>query len=216
MSRAPALPRSLARRLDRLARRAHAFHRFAHHPLCDNYAGELIALGRRQRLCRGCTLALLGALAGFGLGATCPAGNGLLSVLCALAVLPVLTSLALHSPREPRPNKAWTRALPAAGAGALLALSARSTSWQGAAPGLLTLAVLAAIFVYYRRRGPDRSACQSCPERTQPAPCSGFREIMRAERAFQRRARQLLDQQIAVPNPIHASSENGVKLVSRS
>ncbi len=55
---------SLARRLDRLSRRAHRFHQFAHHPLCASYAGEVLAVGRRARVCRGCALAMAGGAAG--------------------------------------------------------------------------------------------------------------------------------------------------------
>src|SRR5947207_14201496 len=58
------VPPALARRIDRLATRAHRFHRFAHHPLCDEYAGEVIRVGRHMRLCRGCTFAIAGGLAG--------------------------------------------------------------------------------------------------------------------------------------------------------
>src|SRR5579859_1379561 len=67
-SKPPPIPVSLARRIDRLAWFAHAFHRFAHHPLCDRYQEELIPLGRRTRVCRGCSLALLGVLVGAGAG----------------------------------------------------------------------------------------------------------------------------------------------------
>ena len=63
------IPPALAHRLDRLARRAHAFHRHAHHPLCRRYRGEVVALGRRTRLCLGCTLAAAGLLLGLVLGA---------------------------------------------------------------------------------------------------------------------------------------------------
>src|SRR6478735_5996516 len=58
------LPQRTVRAIDRLARHAHAFHRFAHHPLCQRYAGELIPLGRRSRLCRGCASAALGLAVG--------------------------------------------------------------------------------------------------------------------------------------------------------
>jgi hypothetical protein len=39
------VPESAARDLDRLAKRAHRFHRFAHHPLCAAYAGETLRVG---------------------------------------------------------------------------------------------------------------------------------------------------------------------------
>ncbi|HKU43355.1 MAG TPA: hypothetical protein VJR89_34575 [Polyangiales bacterium] len=179
------IPRPLARRIDRLARRAHAFHRFAHHPLCDRYAGELIHL-RRQRVCRGCACALLGAALG-----------SLSAVVAPLPVLPALlaTAVALAASlvalrRGFRPGKLWSRALPAgliahAGIAALLA-----GELAAACAVLAALGVLARV---YRTRGPDRTPCSSCPERTREVPCSGFRDIVRAERAFVRRSRQLLD-----------------------
>ena len=37
-----ATPKALRRKIDRLSRAAHRFHRFAHHPLCERYAGEVI------------------------------------------------------------------------------------------------------------------------------------------------------------------------------
>jgi hypothetical protein len=49
-------PRPLAKQLDRLSRRAHRFHRFAHHPLCGAYAAELVPLGRKARSGCGCRM----------------------------------------------------------------------------------------------------------------------------------------------------------------
>ncbi|HEU4951563.1 MAG TPA: hypothetical protein VFT46_06410, partial [Holophagaceae bacterium] len=109
----PRTPPALRRRLDRLARRAHAFHRFAHHPLCAEYAGERLRFGKIQ-LCRGCVLLGGGLLAGLVSGALLPArlplaagalGIGLLSGLAA--------SLA-------RPPKALSRLLPGAALAAAL------------------------------------------------------------------------------------------------
>jgi hypothetical protein len=44
----------------------------------------------------------------------------------------------------------------------------------------------------YRRRGPDRSPCASCPERSGDRPCRGVAPIVRRERAFRRLAGQWL------------------------
>ncbi|HVZ35160.1 MAG TPA: hypothetical protein VG963_22190, partial [Polyangiaceae bacterium] len=60
---------ALARRIDRLAVRAHRFHRWAHHPLCASYAGETLRLGRKTIVCRGCALVAGGLIVGVLLGA---------------------------------------------------------------------------------------------------------------------------------------------------
>lgn len=201
MGTAPPLPRSLARRLDRLSRRAHRFHRFAHHPLCQPYAGELIALSGRTRICRGCALAFTGGVLGLVAGAVLPAGHvGVAAIACAAATAAGL-SCALRA-RGPAPgggervraraSKLLTRFLPAFALASACALGLHAGSLAGAiscGTGLV-LAALAAAF--YRRRGPDRSACSSCPERSAPGPCSGFAPIVRRERAFARVARRLL------------------------
>ena len=119
------LPPALARRVDRLARRAHAFHRFAHHPLCGRYAAEVIRIGRRTRICLGCSLTALGAVAGVALGLLRPAAPaaGLLAagiVLVAAVPLVVRSSTparASGARSNARARKLLTRLLPAAVAG---------------------------------------------------------------------------------------------------
>ena len=74
-------------------------------------------------------------------------------------------------------------ALAFAAAGGLLALDA-----AGAAAASSALACMLAVTAAYRRRGPDRSPCTTCPERGRSA-CSGFAPILRRERALQRATR---------------------------
>ncbi len=176
-----ALPPGLARRIDRLARRAHAFHRFAHHPLCGAYSGEVIQIGRRMRLCLGCSLATAGALLGAAAGLVSPASLELAGL--SLATLIASGALALSRRRLP---KILTRALPMAGASACLVLGTRERSLAALALSTVAVAVVSLAIALYRRRGPDRAPCSSCPERTLPKACSGLRPIARRERAFQR------------------------------
>jgi hypothetical protein len=184
---------ALVRRIDRLAKRAHAFHRFAHHPLCDNYAGELIALRGRSRVCRGCASAWVGGVIGVSsaLALRLPAlalGSSCAVVLCAL----LLAQATPWPAGKARPAKLWTRAVPAFLLGASVATCLRTASLGHicVAAGLLFLSRI--VLARYRLRGPDRSPCSVCPERHKPAPCSGFRSIVRAERAFVRRSERLL------------------------
>ena len=185
------LPKPSARVIDSLARRAHAFHRFAHHPLCDRYASELIPLGRRARVCRGCAYAAFGTLAG-ALGALfLQPSSSTLFVGGALGLAVLLSSLALRLPKSL--GRGLGTALGSfAGLGGLLSAER--------APRVLGLSLLALTGVFlwsYRRRGPNRSPCQTCPERLGARTCSGLRPIVQRERAFRRLAQRYIDAAVA-------------------
>jgi len=173
-----------ARAIDRLARRAHAFHRFAHHPLCERYAPELLILGRRGRVCRGCAAVLAGL----------PFGGALVGLLqpnavtlaAALGVAALFGGLSLRV----RLPKTLGRFVPACGIGAGLASAFTHAGGRLAAVVALVTAVGVAV---YRKRQPNRTPCVTCPERLGPGPCSGLRPIVRRERAFRRLAERLID-----------------------
>jgi hypothetical protein len=207
------LPVALARRIDRLARRAHRFHRFAHHPLCAAYDAETLHVGRRGRVCRGCAAAATGGALGVALGVALPVPSAavlgavlLVMAAVALAVVRVATptptptststSAALHD-RDPfhsrrRASKLLTRFLPAASAACLAVLGARAASVAGLTVAAGALALAAGGALAYRRRGPDRSPCVTCPERERPQVCSGLAPLARREKAFSRLAARLL------------------------
>jgi hypothetical protein len=174
----PHISPPLARRIDRLAWRAHAFHRFAHHPLCDAYRNEVLRVGRRLRVCKGCAFLAAGMVVGVALGAYArpPLGWGAGALLLAL----VLGALSLRL----RMPKIMGRLLPGAGLGMAL-----WTGWPCALAVLLTVAIAG---VLYRRRGVERSRCNTCSER-EFSPCSGFAPIVRRERAFRRRVDRWLE-----------------------
>ena len=186
MPHAP-LPQRTVRAIDRLARRAHAFHRFAHHPLCERYSGELIPLGRRARLCRGCASAALGSLAGLLAALACQPAFSLLLGSSVLGLGLLTSGLALRLPK-------W---LGRAAATACFGFACISGLRHGhGAPLLLALGILASsagFLALYRKRGPHRGPCQQCPERLLPSPCSGLAPIVRRERAFRRLAQRWLD-----------------------
>lgn len=181
------LPPGLARRIDRLARRAHAFHRFAHHPLCAAYRGEVVALGRRGRVCLGCALlgtgAALGLLAGLASPRPSPGGLGL-----GAAALLLLAVGAARPGRGGPGRKLRTRLVPGALAAALAVVGLRASGPPGWLAALFAIAAFGAALLAYRRRGPDRSACATCPERPAGPACSGFAPVVRRERAFARLA----------------------------
>ena len=178
--------RSLARRLDRLARRAHAFHRFAHHPLCGRYGGEVIRVGRRARVCRGCALALAGSMAGAVTGALWGAPPAALA--CATLAL-ALAGLSLRDRRLP---KMVTRFLAACGLSFAVFTVIHAPAPRSMGIAIASCVATAVLTVLYKRRGPDRSPCASCPEWGAPTTCSGFRPIVVREKALMRKAGALL------------------------
>ncbi|BDU73836.1 hypothetical protein [Mesoterricola silvestris] len=170
------IPRDLARRIDRFSRRAHRFHRYAHHPLCAAYRGEVVAMGR-IRICKGCLLAATGGLAGAGAGLAAPPGLSWALLAVWAAGLAVLTRW--------RPGKGLSRFLPAA-LGTFLVTQGLRSGPAGWAVALLATGALGAFWMHYRHRGPNRQACLACPEAAGPAVCSGFRPMVRREKAFRR------------------------------
>jgi hypothetical protein len=186
----------LARRIDRLSFRAHLFHRFAHHPLCREYAHEVIRIGQRGRVCKGCVLLGLGLALGAaaGLFFHVPIA-GAAAIVIAGAVLGT-TSLFVRIP------KIASRLVPGAIGGLLTASAVRSGSPGdlGVMVAVWTAALL--LHVGYRRRGPARRPCDACPEFRSASPCRGMAEIVRRERAFRRVSGRLIaagaDQSFAV------------------
>lgn len=197
------LPPALARRVDRLARRAHRFHRLAHHPLCERYAGEVFRLGRRTRLCRGCTLAAAGGLAGLVAGLAAPA----LPAAVALAAGVALAALApaairRRPPAPPAPAadplahpapRLVTRFAPPFVAAALLGAALRRPGAAAAAGALLAATGILAATLRYRRRGPDRAPCVGCAASPPSLGCPGFAPIAVRERALRRLAGRWID-----------------------
>lgn len=170
------LPKPLARRIDRASRAAHFFHRWAHHPLCVAYAGEVFRFGA-LRLCRGCSLAVLGAATGFAVSLAWRPSDVAAWLVAVAAVVLVVSSRLTRLP------KVLGRFAPASAVGLL--------PWL-APPALFAAAGALAWYVSYRRRGPERSPCRNCPHLTE-SPCPGFTRIVQRERAFRRLSGRWLD-----------------------
>ena len=187
----PRTPASLAIRIDRLSRAAHRFHRFAHHPLCDEYAGEVLALGRRTRVCRGCCGVATGSLAGLLASVFFTTSPAALLFAAAFGLGGLSAALARPSPRRARTSKIVSRFLPSLAITYALGRAVQLGPLGAVAAGVAVIALLG-IVALYRRRGPDRSPCASCPERNLPRPCRGIAPIVHRERAFRRLAAQWL------------------------
>jgi len=186
----PIVGRRLARRLDALSRRAHRFHRFAHHPLCDEYANEVVRVGARARICRGCLFTLLGVITGWAASLVSP-----LSIVLSAGLLFVATTWVTMTGARivaGRRSKLTTRFAPAGAAGFAIGTGLRTGGVESVLLISLTILVGVALSRLYRRRGPDRSPCARCPERALLTPCRGFVEIVNRERAFQRLGRRML------------------------
>lgn len=187
---------ALARRIDRLARGAHAFHRYAHHPLCAAYAPERLRLGRTW-VCRGCALAAAGGLLGLAAGMLLPSVG--LPLFSALLVVTAAAGLSALTGSRWHPRKSLTRFLPAGLAAFLVVQGFRPPlSPRPILAGLVLLGVGVGVLLY-RRRGPDRRLCDTCPEASARPSCSGYSPIRQRERAFQRLAARWIDAERAHP-----------------
>jgi hypothetical protein len=178
VSRPPVIRPALARRIDRLAVAAHAFHRFAHHPLCDRYASELVMLGHRRRVCRGCSMAILG----LALGVTAGWLTRSVDVGRAAWLAPAAAALLTLAPLGR--SKLLRRFLPAFAFAAAASHGPRMLS-------AISVLIPAALLALYRRGGPNRGPCVTCPQRTREV-CEGFAPIVRREAAFRRLSGQWL------------------------
>jgi hypothetical protein len=194
------LPRTTARFIDRLSRRAHRFHRFAHHPLCDRYAGERVQIGH-VRLCRGCTFAIIGGIGGGFVGLAIGASSGAAAIAIAIATTLLFATLWSTEPRARaasgsprRVGKTWTRLVPAALYAIAFTCGVFAASPLGFALAAAAVAIVGLVRVLYGRRGADRTPCTTCPE-LGLSPCSGFARIVSRERAFQRVATRMLGDQ---------------------
>ena len=182
----------LARRLDRLSRAAHRFHQFAHHPLCDRYAGEVVRIGKRTRLCRGCAYAAIGGSIGGVLGVTI-ADARVAIASTVVAVIALLVSLRW------RPTKIVTRFVPALLLACAIIAGVTARSPVGLVAAFAAAASAGGLRLAYGKRGADRSPCVTCPERERQ-PCAGFIAIISRERAFQRVAGAMIMRSGAAPS----------------
>lgn len=168
------------------------FHRFAHHPLCSEYEREVIRIGRRGRICKGCSLLALGLFAG------AAAGVFLRMPLAIAAPIALVGALMAAGSLRFRLGKIASRLFPASIAGLVSANAILARSPSDLAMIGLVFAAVAVLYVGYRRRGPDRRACEACPERSIASSCRGMGEILRRERAFRRLSARLVDQSLVV------------------
>jgi hypothetical protein len=183
--------KQLARRLDRLSRAAHRFHRFAHHPLCERYSGEVVRIGKRTRLCRGCAYAVIGGSIGGVLGFAI-ADPRVAFASTAIAVIALYVSLRW------RRTKIVTRFVPAILLAFAIVAGVTARSPLGLVAAFAAAASAGGLRLAYGKRGADRSPCVTCPERDRQ-PCTGFVAIVSRERAFQRVAGAMIMRSGAAP-----------------
>ena len=160
-----------------MSRRAHAFHRFAHHPLCERYANELVPLGRRTRLCRGLLLGT-GLAVGLVVGLATRAGTLPWAMEGAALVVFLVAAVPARLP------KSLTRFLPGLALGAVVAHG--PWGWSLAALGLF-----AASWLFYPASRSEPDSLQRVRRHSRCARAfDGF--LPGRERAIPRWARSVL------------------------
>jgi len=119
-------------------------------------------------------------------GMLLPSSGGVLLAISAIACASVALSVTL------RVTKVLTRFAPGVLGSAAFVVALRSESALGFALATVLIAAALIVVTGYRARGPNRLPCRSCFEYGASSPCSGFRPIVRRERAFQRVAQRWL------------------------
>jgi hypothetical protein len=186
-------------------RHAWSFH-WAHKPLCERFSRDVLRVGR-LRVCRSCTFAWAGVLAGLGLPPLALTGTSLEAgmYIAAVVVTIALSSMTVYS-RVPRTGRDVLRFA----GGALVPAGVWVAALASPVWGALGLAALLVSWrVYSRaREGGKARACDGCAEvgagrrsgsfggparpNRRGRVCSGFVEQAEHVRAFEREATELV------------------------
>ena len=176
---------------------------WAHKPLCDKFAEDVLMLGP-VFLCRSCTCAYGGIVSGLLLIFLAPLSVGILPVLFLSALCGVLgfsaPPLYKRLPRFVRDILRFT-------SGALIPLSVYLCTRPGFWIGAFGLAVLFAFWVvYFRvRKARKLKECDGCPELEANKICSGFAMQAGHVRRFEQEATELLIHSDYVPECLNSS-----------
>lgn len=153
--------------------------RWAHRPLCDRFAGDILRLGGIA-VCRSCVCAYAGALLALAGWFSGVLGAGEWTAAGPLTALVVLGgSAAPFYKKLPRAVRDGLRFLTGALAAATLLLAA-----EGRPLGFGALAVFTVAYAVIRRQRMARrtTACDGCPELGRGGVCSGFAPQAQASR----------------------------------
>ncbi len=159
-----------------------AWFQFAHKPLCERFAADVLRVGR-WRLCRSCTFLYSGAAAtAMVLVLAGPSNPAILTLLLGLLAPVVGLSWPVVYRRMGRRARDAIRC----STGVLLALwFALLLSGQlVAAAAIGSLAVWLAVLIHRRRRVAKRSACGGCSELGGGGVCSGYASQAESVRSY--------------------------------
>ena len=161
-------------------------YRFAHKPLCDRFAHDVLRIGPLH-VCRSCTLLYAGIATGFAAWALLPASPWALAAALASVLLPSAPQVYTRLPRHVRDVLRF-------GAGLLLPMAVAVGVAGRLIPALGALAVMWGFWrLYFHLRLARRAtACNGCPELNAGGICSGFAQQANAFRQYEEAASALL------------------------
>lgn len=169
--------------------------RFAHHPLCERFEGQVWKL-RSMYLCQGCTLAYLGVLTGFLLFF---AFNISLSPINWLAVgsFCLLLPLIIESIGvDRRLIKRIIRYTTGIGIGSLFWLLLSEPDFVMKVGAIIFAVVGFQVFRFIRGSSERQDTCEACPELHTGGICSGLEMEAEAMRKYSDYATSLLEEKI--------------------
>ncbi len=161
-------------------------YRFAHKPLCDRFAHDVLRIGPLH-VCRSCTLLYAGIATGFAAWALLPVSPWALAIALAAVLLPSAPPLYTRLPRHVRDVLRF-------GVGLLLPMAVAVGVAGRLIPALGALAVMWGFWrLYFHLRLARRAAaCNGCPELNAGGICSGFAQQANAFRQYDEAASALL------------------------
>ena len=171
--------------------------RWAHKPLCDRFAHDVLRVGD-VAICRSCTCLYAGFVSGMVACRFLPEKNGMVLLACGVALL---LAVALSCPKW---YGSWSRRFRDVlrfGCGWLATICAILSFQQHLAlGGLLLMTLWMCRHWYLQLRGARKQvACQGCPEFGTGEICSGFTHQARRLRKYEELATRMLYEQVALP-----------------
>jgi len=157
---------------------------FAHKPLCDHYQHDTFALGK-YRICRSCTL----VYSGFFATILCIILLFPLTVITGWVTLSLISATSILSyPPLYKGHSRFLRDILRSSLGVSIAMTLGLLASKQLIFGISAVAALGGFWLVFGRlrQTTKRSKCQTCPEYSESAICSGYKRQSESIRGYEK------------------------------